>query len=330
MPVLVLLAAGEDHLLALQLGALADQDRREVTLVAVAIAHDQLSHSLDVCLDLRDQAAVGRAGDGGHQGGEACVTAEHLADHDALVRGGRRLDLVRQRDGAGDAGGEAHAVVGAGHVVVHRLGDGHYLGAAPVQFYRVTECVVAAHRDEVVDAEEVEVGDHLVGEVVLLGRVLVLEVRRYVLGRDGARARARGEQHGAAGLADRLDLGGGQREPPLGVVGAGVADDLDKALPAALDAEDVEALVDRAQGDRADGRIESGDVATAGEHGDASPCSLDLRHVPLLPPPMTGSAPPPPGPRTERPRTRAKPGAHLSQSGRRVRLDPTACVRDLG
>ena len=177
----VLLAGHEDHLAAGGHGALADDADRVALGPAVAVGDEQLRELLHVELGLGDHAAVGGAGEGRQQRREAGVAAEDLEHDDALVRGGRAGHLARHLDGAVHAGAEAHAVVGAGDVVVHRLGDGDDGEAAAAELDAVAERVVAAGRHQVVDAEVLEVGDDLVGEVVLLGGVLVLEVRRHVL-----------------------------------------------------------------------------------------------------------------------------------------------------
>ena len=105
-------------------------------------------------------------------------------------------------DGAGDAGGEADAVVGARDVVVHRLGDGDDRHPLVVQAHAVGQRVVAADRDQVVDAEQLEVLEHL-------GREVVRRRRRSVRAGGGGTLRARhvrgpgagGVQEGAAGAA---------------------------------------------------------------------------------------------------------------------------------
>ena len=127
---------------------------------------------------LGDDAAVGGARHGRQHGGEAGIAAEDLQHQEALVRAGRGAQAVGHLDGARDAGAEADAVVGAGHVVVHRLGNGDDLDAFLVQAHAVAERVVAADRDEVVDAQPFEVLQHLRRQVVALGVVLVLQVRR--------------------------------------------------------------------------------------------------------------------------------------------------------
>ena len=68
--------------------------------------------------------------------------------------------------GARDGGREADAVLGVADVVVHRLRDGDDLDAELVELGRIAERVVAADGDQVVDAERLEVRQHLAGDVV--------------------------------------------------------------------------------------------------------------------------------------------------------------------
>ena len=94
---------------------------------------------------------------GGVERGIAGVAAEDAEDADALVRadsGALALDGVH---GAGDGGGEADAVLGVAHVVVHRLGDGDDLEALAVELGGVAERIVAADGDQVIEAEGLDV-----------------------------------------------------------------------------------------------------------------------------------------------------------------------------
>ncbi len=77
---------------------------------------------------------------------------------------------------------------------------------------------------------------------------------------------ARGVEESAAGAAGAVDDIFGEQLEVIGVVGILVADDVDEAAPAAAQADDLVAFADRADGDGADGGIEAGDVASAGEN----------------------------------------------------------------
>jgi hypothetical protein len=72
--------------------------------------------------------------------------------------------------GARDCSGEADAVLGVAHVIVHGLRDGNDLDAELVELGGIAQRVIPADRDQVFDAESREVGNHLGGEVPGLGR----------------------------------------------------------------------------------------------------------------------------------------------------------------
>ena len=68
-------------------------------------------------------------------------------------------------DAAGDRGREPDAVVGAVDVVVHRLRDGDDRDAFVVQSQPVRQRVVAADRDQRVEAEVLDHPERVGGEV---------------------------------------------------------------------------------------------------------------------------------------------------------------------
>ena len=80
----------------------------------------------DVVALLGDHAAS-RGHVGREEGRERGVAAEDPEDPDALVAAERRPLAVDELLGPGDRRREADAVLRTGHVVVHRLGDGHDL-----------------------------------------------------------------------------------------------------------------------------------------------------------------------------------------------------------
>ncbi len=158
----------EDHLAAFEHGAFGDQHHRILARVVVAVIHQQLGQAVDVEFVFRDHAAVGCAGHGGQHGGEAGIAPKHLQHQEALVRAGDGAQAVGQLDGAGDAGAEADAVIGAGHIVIHRLGDGDDLDALLVQAHAVAQRIIAADGDQVIDAQEIQVLEHLGGQIVVV------------------------------------------------------------------------------------------------------------------------------------------------------------------
>ncbi len=107
----------------------------------------------------------------------AGVAAEHAEQPDAFVRAdGGALPLdgrVRARDGRR----KADAVLRVAHVVVHRLGDGDDFDARLVEVGGVAQRVVAADGHQVLDAQPLQVAQHLRSHVedrrgdALLGRL---------------------------------------------------------------------------------------------------------------------------------------------------------------
>ena len=178
VPVCVLLFPLEHHEPALWSCSFGDEDDRVVARVGEPVLHEELAETLHLERILRDDAAVRGAGHRGQQRGEPGVAAEDLDDEEPLVRAGRGAQAVGHLDRPRHARAEPDAVVGPRHVVVHRLGDRDDLDALLVQADPVAERVVAADRDDVVDAEVLEVLEHLAGQVVDLVAVLVLEMCR--------------------------------------------------------------------------------------------------------------------------------------------------------
>ncbi len=131
--------------------ALGDDDDREAAaaLVAAAQVRDDL---LDVERPLGHEDRVGAAGDARVRGDPAGVAAHHLDDHHAVVRLGGRVQAV---DRVGDdlhGRLEAERHVGAAEVVVDRLRHADDRHAVAVQAQRDAERVLAADRDQRVDA----------------------------------------------------------------------------------------------------------------------------------------------------------------------------------
>ena len=154
----VLLAGDQRHLAAVARDrALGDDDDRGV-LALEARLHPR-ADVLDVEGLLGDQHHAGAAGDAGVQRDPAGVAAHHLDDQHAVVRLGGRVQAVDRLGGDVDRGVEAEREVGAGQVVVDRLGHADDVDAEVGELGRHAERVLAADRDQRVDA--------VAGEVVL-------------------------------------------------------------------------------------------------------------------------------------------------------------------
>ena len=134
---------------------------------------------------------------------------------------------------------------------------------------RVGERVVAADRDQHVDAERLDDAERVVGEVE---RAVAVRPRREMRGNLAgpypARIRPRGVQEGSPGAVDRPHRGGCERlEPLLGRRGV-VEVVLEQGGPAPPEADDLVAVVHDPVDDGLDARVEPGHVAAAGEDPD--------------------------------------------------------------
>ena len=75
---------------------------------------------------------------------------------------------IGQLDGARNTGAEANAVIGAGHIIVHRFGDGDDLEAFLVKPHTVAQRIITANGDQVIDPQVIQVLQHFWGQVVNL------------------------------------------------------------------------------------------------------------------------------------------------------------------
>jgi hypothetical protein len=173
---------------------------------------------------------------------------------------------------------EADAVLRPVDVVVHRLGNRDQRQAALVERRRERQRVVAADGHEVGEAEVLDRVEHVVGEVVdALVRLRVRDRRRVQPRRQGlrphpARVGARRVEDRAARAVDGASVDAVQDPDVLGIELRAPAL-VREALPAAPDAQHLEAEVGRAVDDALDHRVEAGNVAAPGEDADASRCS---------------------------------------------------------
>jgi hypothetical protein len=172
-------------------------------------------------------------------------------------------------DGPADRRREADAVVGPEHVVVHRLRDRHDRNALGVEPKGERERVVAADRKE---RREPELAHHLQDVAGVIPRPLIVppvaEERRFV-GRHhprGVRARRVQERpagpvdrpHDARIERDRVDLDGER----VGRV------DRQEPAPAAPDPDDLMPLRGGMVDGGLDARVQTRNVAAAGEDAD--------------------------------------------------------------
>src|SRR5690606_12859832 len=249
----------ELHLALDRVSALGDHDDRRVAGAEAGL--HVLADAVDVERLLRDEDHVGAAGHAGVQRDPSGVTAHDLADEGPVVglRGG-----VQPVDGLGgdvDRGVEAEGVVGARQVVVDRLGHADDLDVTVGQLLGDAKSVLAADRDQRVDAG---------------GREVLLDAVDAVL--DLERVRPRRAQDGATARQDAPD--------GLDVQGHRLA--LQGTPPAVTEADelvtvDAHPLTD----DASDHGVQTGAVAASGQdsytHGGFLPTWFTTR-IALCPP----------------------------------------------
>ena len=186
------------------------------------------------------------------------------------MRTGRRPQRVRQLDGARHARPEADAVVRAGHVVVHRLGNGNDLDPFLVEPVAVAERIVPADRNQVVQPQEFDVLEDVWRDVVDVIGVAVGQMRRnHGLGQV-ARAGAGRMQERASGPSRTVHHLLGQDLVALRVVGIRLRNDVHQTGPTAADPDHAVPFAHGADGHGADGGIEAGDVAAARKDADGA------------------------------------------------------------
>ena len=221
-------------------------DRRVPGLEALL---DVAADLLDVERLLGDQDHVRAARDPGVQRDPARVAAHHLDDQRAVVALGRRVQPVDRLHRDVDRGVEAEGVVGRAEVVVDGLGHADDLDAVVVQLAGHAERVLAADRDQGVDAEAGQVRLDLLQAGLAVQRGLL----RQRIGPRGAEDRAAAGQDAAHGRhVERLRVG------------------LERSAPAVAEAHELRAVIERAgPHDRADDRVQPGAVAASGQDSDS-------------------------------------------------------------
>src|SRR6266851_1837399 len=270
--------AFEDHLAAFKHGAFGDEDDGVAAGIFAAVGDEQFGEMLDIEFVLRNDAAIGSAGHGGKHGGETRVPAEDFDDHETLVGAGGGAETVDHLNGAGDAGAEANAVVGAGDIIVHGLGNADDFEPFFVETNTVAERVVAANGDESVDAEPVEILEDFGSEVVFLSGEFVFQMRGDAGLGDAAGIGARRMEKSAAGAAGTINGLIVEEEEIVGIVVILLADNIHESGPAVANADDLMAFAQCAKRDATDGGIETGNVAASGEDADDAFLGVDVCH----------------------------------------------------
>ncbi len=254
-------------------GSFGGDDERVVARVGGVIGGQQRGQRIQVVGRLRDHAAC-RGHVRGVQRREPGVAAEDPEHADALVAAERRPLPVDGLLGPGDRRREADAVLGALHVVVHRLRDRQQRDPGVDQDLRVRQRVVTADRDQDVDAQRREVVEDERRQVEdpladgVAGPLCRVHPGRHAGQRHLPRVRPRGVQDGAAGPLDGPRVDPVER-PQVGVARVVAGPDVGQPLPPATDAEDRVARLGGAVDHALDDGVETGDVAAAGEDRDA-------------------------------------------------------------
>ena len=188
---------------------------------------------------------------------------------------GNRAQVVDQRDGAGHAGAEADAVVGSRYIVIHRFWDSNDLEAFLIKPHAVTQRIVPADRDQVIDPKEIQVLQDFGRQVVALFGIFVGQVRRHVFLLDPGCVRARGVQECPSRSPSLVDHVLCQDLEIVTVIRVLLAHNIHQPAPAALQADYLVAFADGPHCYGTDGWIQSRHVTAAGQ--DANDARFLLR-----------------------------------------------------
>src|SRR6266849_136406 len=233
---------------------------------------------LDIEFVLRNDAAIGSTGHGRKHGGKTRVAAKDFDNHETLVGAGGGAQAVDHLNGARDAGAETDAVIGAGDIIVHGLGNTDDFEAFLVKTNTVAKCVVASDGDQSVDTQPGEVFEDFRGEVVFLGSEFVFQMRRDARLGDAAGIGPGRMEKSAAGAAGAIDGLFVEKEEVVGVVVILLANHVDETSPAVPNANNLITFANGAKSDAANCGIQTGNVATSGEDADDASLRIDVSH----------------------------------------------------
>ena len=220
---------------------------------------DVRAHPLDRERLLRDEDHVRAAGQARMQSDPSGVSTHYLYDERTVMGFRRRVQPVDRLHRDVHRRVEAERVVGGAQIVVDRLGHPDDADAELAETGRDTERVLAADRDERVDAVLVQCGRHLVEAMVDLERV-------------GARR----PEYRAAARQDATDFRHAE----------GHGDVLERSLPAVPVAHEFVAVhADALAHDGTDHCVQAGTVTATGEDSDTHRQTLSAEggspHPPL-------------------------------------------------
>ena len=270
--------AFENHFAAFEHGSFRDQDDRVAAGILAAVGNQQFAETFDIEFIFGNDTAIRGAGHGGKHGGETRVPAEDFDDHETLMGAGGSAEAVNHLNCACNAGAEADTVVGARDVVVHGLGDADNFESFFVETNAVAQGVIAADGNQRVNTEPGKVLEYFRSEVVFLRGEFVFQVCGDTGLNDAAGIGAGGMEKGAAGAAGAVDSLFIQEKEIVGVVVILFANHIHESGPTVTDSDDLIAFANGAQGDAADGGIETRNIVSSGEDADDSPLGADISH----------------------------------------------------
>ena len=219
--------AFKNHFTAFEHSALRDEHGRVAAGVLVPVVHEKLGEALDIEFVFGDDTTVGGAGHGREHCGVTSVATKDFDDHEALMRASRGAEAVNKLQSARDAGTEADAVVRAGDVVVHGLGNGDDLETFFVKADAVAKRVITANGDERVNAEPCQIFEDFGGEVIFLEVEGIFQMGGHARLADAARIRARGVEESTTGARGAVDDFLGENQEIVGIVVIFFADHID-------------------------------------------------------------------------------------------------------
>src|SRR5581483_4350438 len=258
----------KDHFPAIEHRTFRDEDDGVTTGILTAIGQEQLGQLIDVEFVFGNDTTVRRSCHGGKHSSEPCVAAKNLEHQETLVRSRGGAKIVGHLDGSRDAGAEADTVVGSRDVVVHGLRNGDDFHAFLVQAHGVAQGVVAADGDEVLDAEVFQIFEHFGSQIILVSAESFTQMGWHAGFADPSRVGARTVEESTTGAAGAIHRLFGEHLKVFTIVGSLVADHVDQAAPSATKPYDLITFPQGTNGDGANGRIQSGNVASAGEYAD--------------------------------------------------------------
>ena len=91
-----------------------------------------------------------RARHGREHGCKPGISPKHFQHQQPLMGASYRAQAVRQFNRTRDTGAEPNAVIGAGHIVIHRFGNGNDLHPFLIHADAITERIIPTNRDKII------------------------------------------------------------------------------------------------------------------------------------------------------------------------------------